>query len=140
MLQNFNSMCGKRQAVILSKDKGEARFHRAFNKDKDPVRHYRIDGDVIKSQNVNKCDFLLMNDGKKKVYFIELKGKKFLDALIQLDSTEQLLQKDLAGYEKNFRIIYRSNTHDIKSNDYKKFYLKHKGLVVAKTNGHEEDI
>lgn len=51
-----------------------------------------------------------------------------------------MLQNDLKGYEKNFRIVYRPNTHDIRSTDYKKFYLKHKGLVVAKTNLLEESI
>lgn len=140
MLQNFKSMCEKKQAIIVSKDKGEGRIHRAFNTDKDTVRQYQIDGYVINSQTLNKCDFLLMNDIKKKAYLIEVKGKKLLDALKQLDSTEQLLQNDLKGYEKNFRIVYRPNTHDIHSTDYKKFYLKHKGLVVAKTNLLEESI
>lgn len=74
MLNNFHSICEEKQKIIVSKDSGTARIHRAVNIDGDYVRHYKIDGNVISDKTVKKCDFLLLNDSKKDAYLIEVKG------------------------------------------------------------------
>lgn len=140
MLENFNSICEEKQKIIVSRDSGETRIHRAFNVNDNFVRHYRIDGVVIMDQNEKKCDFLLLNDTKKVAYIIEVKGTDLNTALKQLENTERLLAEDLVGFMKKIRIVYRANTHAIHSNEYKKFCLRHNGNVIAKTNVLEEKI
>lgn len=121
MLEKFTSLCDARQKVIVSKDAGSSKLHRARNVDGNLVRHYRIDGDVITSKDVQKCDFLLLNDDKKNAYLIELK-------------------QDLNGYQKHFRIVYSSNTHAIRSSEYVKFRMDKKGNVKASTDLLDEAI
>lgn len=140
MLENCNSLCEKRQKVIVSKDRHAKPEHRGINRDECTVRHYRIDGDVIASKAVKKCDYLLLNDDKYQAYLIELKGTSLLDAIEQLENTEQILKQDLSGFEKNFRIVYRSNTHAVHSIDYNKFYKRKKGKVRAATDRIEDVI
>lgn len=140
MLNNFHSICEEKQKIIVSKDSGTARIHRAVNIDGDYVRHYKIDGNVISDKTVKKCDFLLLNDSKKDAYLIEVKGTDILTSIKQLESTELILRSDLREYEKKFRIVYRANTHAITSTEYKKFVIRHNGNVVARTDRMEEYI
>lgn len=77
MLNNFHSICEEKQKIIVSKDSGTARIHRAVNIDGDYVRHYKIDGNVISDKTVKKCDFLLLNDSKKDAYLYRSKGNRY---------------------------------------------------------------
>lgn len=142
MLEKYSSLCKKQQKKIKSQDKGSSRvYHLAVNNDGNLVRHYKIDGDVINITNTKKCDFLLINDDKKNAYLIELKGTDIQSAIEQLESTEKLLEKNLKGYEKYYRIVYHANTHAIHGSRYTKFAAR-KGIkyVKAKTSFIEENI
>lgn len=142
MLEKYKSLCEDRQKIIKSQDKGNSRvYHLAKNGDRNLVRHYQIDGVVIDSASTKKCDFLLINDGKRNAYLIELKGTDILSALEQLENTECILRNELAGYQMYYRIVYRANTHGIRASRYTKFVAK-KGIdrVLAKTNCIEENI
>lgn len=140
MLNRYQSICQGRQKIIVSKDSGSARTHRALNVRRDDVRHYRIDGYVIDDKTVRKCDFLLLNDTKQDAYLIEVKGKDILSAIEQLEQTEKQLREELKGYHTKYRIVYRSNTHAVHSTEFKKFYLRHHGNVKAETDCLEEEI
>ena len=85
MLDKYKSMCQERQKIIVSRDQGAARVHQARNVDSDLVRHYQIDGYVICDPSVRKCDFLLLDDTKKKAYLIEVKGTDIKHAVGQLE-------------------------------------------------------
>lgn len=78
-LIGFHSLCELRQRIIVSRDEGQAREHRAQNVDGCRVSHYKIDGTVIRDAS-KRCDFLLMNDDLSDAYLIELKGTNIEDA------------------------------------------------------------
>lgn len=138
-LKQFHSLCPSQAPLIVSRDKGQGREHRAKNPGRNQVRHYQIDGVVIREMT-EKCDFLLLNDTKRTAYLIELKGKHLLDAIKQLINTARLLEDSLLGFCINYRIVYRSNTHAIRSSEYARFRRSVGGLVRAQTDRIEETI
>ena len=74
LLTPEKSLCEKNQAIVVSRDKGTRREHRAANPQRQfELRHYKLDGELVRQQTC--CDFLLINDSGKKAYFIELKGE-----------------------------------------------------------------
>lgn len=80
LLTEERSLCEKNQSIVVSRDRGTAREHRAVNPDRRySLRHYKMDGDLIKQEKC--CDYLLVNDSSKKAYFIELKGRNIDDAV-----------------------------------------------------------
>ncbi|MCD7965898.1 MAG: hypothetical protein LUG90_09045 [Clostridiaceae bacterium] len=140
MLNDYQSLCQPQAKVVVSRDSGAKRTHRAINADEDFVRHYRIDGDVIRDKTIRKCDFLLLNDTKKNAYLIEVKGTDLLSSVAQLENTEKILKEDLRDYQKKLRIVYRSNTHAVTSTEFKRFCFRHGGNVIARTDLLEEYI
>ena len=59
------TLCDKNQGIIVSRDKGSQVLHGAINpKRAFDVRHYQLDGDIIKQEKC--CDYLLVNDTRKK--------------------------------------------------------------------------
>jgi len=103
-LAEFASKCDERADKITSRE--NKKEHIAINKDKSAVRQLQIDGDVIKDENIKKCDYLVLNDDKNTAYFIELKGNKIKDAIQQIDATVKKFEKDLKDYTKNLRIVF----------------------------------
>ncbi len=138
-LQNFQSLCNKHASQIVSRDKKNPQYHKAVNREKDYVTHYRIDGVVIKSGD--KCDFLLINEEKKVAYLIELKGSDLAEAAEQLEATEKVLKQELSAYNLQYRIVAnKCKTQEIYSTKYKKYRMRWKGQLVQKTGYIEENI
>lgn len=82
LLTPERTLCEKNQSVIVSKDKGSQVQHRAINPERIyEMRHYKLDGDLVKQEKC--CDFLLVNDTKRKAYFIELKGGNIDEAVLE---------------------------------------------------------
>lgn len=54
------SRCKETQKIIVSQDNKSSRKHIAHNDGGFRVRHYRLDGDLVKQEKC--CDFLLLND------------------------------------------------------------------------------
>ncbi len=119
-LDPADSDCEKNQKIIVSKDNGERRTHKAMNPGGGfDVRHYRLDGNLV--QNQTCCDFLLLNDTGKKAYFIELKGQNVKRAVEQLLAGEALCKDNLEKYEPDYRIVAsKSRTHDLQPNNFRK--------------------
>lgn len=117
MLENYKSQCQERQKIIVSRDRksGNQSEHKANNKKKDRVRHYFLDDDNIIENSVQRCDYLLLNDDKKRAYFIELKGKAIEHAKCQIESAESLVAEDIEGYTRFYRIVYRARTQNVRS-------------------------
>lgn len=138
-LQKFESICDKYALQIVSRDRGNPQYHRANNQDKSYVTHYKIDGVVLKLDN--KCDFLLMNEEKKKAYLIELKGSDLVEAAQQLAATEAALRQELRGYNLQYRIVAnKCKTQEIYSSAYRKYQIRWKGRLIQKTGYIEESI
>ena len=112
ILRNYKSRCSERQKSIVSEEKRSK--HTANNKHNQKVRQYQIDGYVITSKGVDKCDFLVLNDEKKTAYFIELKGSKMQKAIKQLKNTAEMLKANLCGYTFYYRVVFSgSATHSV---------------------------
>ena len=92
-----------RPKEIISREK--LNRHIAKNNDNCLARQLRIDGYVI-TENIKKCDYLVLNDDKCAAYFIELKGSDITGAIEQIEQTVKKLEKDLRGYDKKLRIVY----------------------------------
>ncbi len=110
LLTQDKSLCESRQKIIVSRDAGTQRKHRANNpQQKYNVRHYKLDGNIISQRTC--CDFLLINDSLKNAYFIELKGGNIDEAVPQLEAGYQLFRSELTGYKFYFRrnIIIQRN-------------------------------
>lgn len=94
-----------------------------------------IDGDVITSKQIDKCDYLVLNDDKQTAYLIELKGSDFSHAVLQLKQTKKELCSDIKGYKTFMRIVFSGNaTHSINKSEYLKWQMKHgkiNGIYVA---------
>ena len=118
------TLCGKNQSIIVSKDKGNQVQHRAINPEKIyDVRHYKLDGDLVKQEKC--CDFLLINDTRRKAYLIELKGGNIDEAVSQLEAGEKKCRNELQGYTFLYRIVCsKAKTHNIRSPKYRKFKEK----------------
>lgn len=103
------SICGERQKIIVSEEKG--RSHRALNqKHSYFVRQYRLDGDIVKYEKC--CDFLVLNDSQKRAYFIELKGTSIKDAAKQLESAIIRFKSEILFYKIFLRIVRKNmRTH-----------------------------
>lgn len=140
ILDNAESLCERDQKIIVSKDEKTQRRHRAVNeKQKSQVRHFKLDGVLL--TNEKSCDFLLINDTKKKAYCIELKGRNITDAIPQLEAGEQFCKKELPDYEVHFRLICsKARTHEINTPNYRRFKEKNRNRFICATDNYEEKI
>lgn len=138
LLTEEKSICSKNQRIVTSKDDGESRIHRAINPDaRFDLRHYKLDGDIFTQSKC--CDFLLINDTRKKAYFIELKGSQVDKAIDQLEAGEQKCRSELIGYQLFYRIVCsKAKTHQIQNTKFRRFKEKHVNCFQMKENYMEE--
>lgn len=138
-LAGAESLCEKNQKEIVSKDRRCKTEHRAVNKGLNDVYHYKLDGELIKQQTC--CDFLLLNDTKKRAYLIELKGSDVIKGIKQLEHGERHFRTELDGYRILYRLVCtRAKTHNMESNTVRKFRAKHREDFLCKVNIIMEDI
>lgn len=137
-LTEDKSLCQRNQKIIVSKDQRSTVQHRATNpQGMFDVRHYKLDGDIIKYQKC--CDFLLVNDTRKKAYFIELKGGNIDEAISQLEEGVKIFKDELVNYTVFYRIVCsKAKTHNIKGNIYRKFAEKKGTYLKCKENRLDE--
>lgn len=128
------SLCEKNQAIVVSKDRGTQREHRAANPQKKfDLRHYKLDGDLF--NQIKCCDFLLVNDSKNKAYLIELKGGNIDEAVEQLKAGEQKCKDELRSYAFFYRIVCsKARTHKLQSLKFRKFKEKCGSRLIMKEN------
>lgn len=141
-LNGYLSSCEERQPIIVSRDVGTKREHRAINKNICRVTQYKVDGDVTRDTSI-RCDYLVMNDDLKEAYLIELKGSDIEHALEQLEATAKRFQNELREYFVKYRIVCsRARTQAIYGSKCKKFKQKHSrsGEFVCRENLIEEQI
>lgn len=140
LLTAENSHCEERQKIIVSRDHGTSREHRAYNREqKYCIRHYKLDGELVKQQKC--CDFLLINDTCRRAYFIELKGGNVDEAIPQLEKATRICRPELEGYEYYYRIVQsKARTHDLKKLSFRKFKDKCGSRLRYQTERMEEDL
>ena len=140
LLTKERSLCEEFQKEIVSKDKGSRVRHIAHNRQPlKAVRHYKLDGDIFKQEKM--CDYLLINDSDKRAYFVELKGSKIDESILQLESGRNRCKEELKGYEFYFRLVSsKARTHDIKKNSFRKFQDKYGKFFKHATQQMEENL
>lgn len=79
----------ERKIVVLREPK-ESREYRLENKSSKEVVVYQIDGGIITSNDVQKCDFGVFTEDNI-LFLVELKGADYIHALEQIISTVGLL-------------------------------------------------
>ena len=120
-LNEQDSLCERYQRIIVSEEKGKK--HTADNKNSHEVRHYRLDGGLVKQQLC--CDYLLLDDTGKKAYYIELKGKDMEHAVEQVIAGEKICERLLKGYLSFYRIVTsKSRTHNNQPSNFRKLLSK----------------
>lgn len=138
-LKNHESLCPPNASQIVSRDKRNKQYHKGQNVDRSYVTHYQIDGVVIK--NGSRCDFLLINEDKKRAYLIELKGSDLVKAAEQLEATEKVLKNELQEYDMRYRIVAnKCKTQEIQSSAYRKYQIKWKKNLIQASEKIEEKI
>ena len=125
--------------VYVSAEKG--RKHIANNPGGQyEVRHYRLDGDVVKNEVC--CDFILLNDSCLDAYYIELKGSDLVRAVEQVEAGQRLFRGILNEYTSYFRIVTsKTRTQDLNSTRFRHFQRTvGKDRIIVKTNKIEETL
>lgn len=119
LLDPNRSKCEKYQKRIVSKDHGSRVQYIAINpEERFEVRHYQLDGDLVKNRQCN--DFLVLNDTTKKAYYIELKGRDIKKAVEQLQAGEKICKAELPRYVSFFRVVAsKSKTHQMWPKNYR---------------------
>lgn len=142
-LSRYESHCVPDQPKIISIDRGSKCQHEAVNRSRQNVRQYHVDGEVIADQNIEKCDWMVLNDDAEKAYLIELKGSDIHKAARQMDSTYRMMKETLSNYKFHYRIIYRTGTQrlkDAKTIRWKEECKKQKIDVVIHEKQYSENI
>ena len=114
--------------------------HVGQNINRQSVRHFKIDGDVITSTDIQKCDFLLLNDEAQTSYYIELKGSDLAKAIDQIDNTISMISASIPQYRIFRRIIYRTGSHSIKTSKVTFWQKKHGRTAQIKERMLRENI
>lgn len=98
----------------------------------------RIDGGVINSQQIGKCDFGFIRHNNNDFYFVELKGKDIDTGFEQLKSTISIFNKQLIKIPKNQRFGFIVSSKIPKSgtdvNNLKQKFAKDLGKVLKIQN------
>jgi hypothetical protein len=74
------------------------------------VRRYTVDGGLIQDDRAKKCDYLFEVGNISCVFYVELKGTGYADAIEQLRTT--IIHEDI---EKRHRCVPRKEAHVVLS-------------------------
>ena len=142
-LKDYSSDCERYQKIITCKDKHNPQTYTAYNKELNEVYKYRVDGYVI--EDGERCDYLVWNETKKSVYFIELKGSDIPKAVRQIEETEKVLKtrfkKEFELVKAFYRVVLNKTcTHGLDNNKVKRFKINHPGQCEFRTASIKEEI
>ena len=115
--------------------------HIGLNGARERVRQYQIDGGVLpKGQQLERCDYLLINDDRRSAYFIELKGSDLKKAIAQIETSVQMIAASLPGHTFYKRIIYHTGTKAMQNSDVLKWKKRNAGRALIKLKEWTESI
>lgn len=120
-----------RKNISVSENKKKYLLH---NSDGNLIAVFHVDGGMIQGNDVLRCDNLILDVIGMKAIFVELKGTDLSHALVQINSTIDMLKSDVAEYSKCARIVTsnRTNVPNIKANpNYIKLYKKADVKITA---------
>lgn len=103
-----------RKKVVIEENRKK---YELLNPNSDRIANFHIDGGMIPSPNITKCDNLLIDTDSDVAIFIELKGTDLKHALKQIEVMIDKLSNDLMNYRIFARIVTsnRTNVPNIKT-------------------------
>lgn len=124
---DINQYKPRREGEYLEFTSSENRCtHIGRNPKQDHIRQFKVDGEVLKAGTPEqRCDYLLLNDTRRKAYYIELKGSDIPKAIEQIENTILLLSSSITKYQSFPRIVYRTGSHKIQDSKVLKWRKKY---------------
>jgi hypothetical protein len=112
-ISNCLQQVDMRKQIVVEENKKK---YELKNKDH-IVAVYQVDGKLISSKEISKCDNLIVDLDSKIAIFVELKGSNLRHAFEQIDSTITQLEPYLKPYTMCARIVTsnRTNVPNIKA-------------------------
>lgn len=106
----------------------KGKTYKLLNASKYKIKKVRIDNCILQNEGQRRCDYLLSidDDNIRKVFFVELKGERLIDAVKQIHSTITYLKEEFKGFQLEARIVGSKDVPNIKNNPH---YLKLKKIV-----------
>jgi len=143
----LNHKCICKQCEINTDKKnlvarGSKTEYRLINEGRKSFDKYVVDDCLLKlKEREEKCDYLFMIIDMKEAFFIECKGSDILKAIRQLDSSINILGRELAGFVFKGRIIpTKVYSPDLRTLEHKRLRAKLKGELEIKNKVFEEII
>lgn len=113
-----------RRHISISENRKKYLLH---NDVADFIAVFHVDGGMIQSHEIIKCDNLVLDATSMKAIFVELKGTNLAHALEQVNTTIDMLSSDVTEYSLFARIVTsnRTNVPNIRTNsNYIRLYKK----------------
>jgi len=81
--------------------------YRLINSSRVEVKKIKVDKCLPQKEMEKRCDYLMRVDdqGIRRAIFIELKGKRLVDAIKQIQDTIDYLKKEFEGFQLDARIV-----------------------------------
>lgn len=128
-----------RKIISLKDKRASSSKYVCQNENKKRVMVYKVDDGIIKSKDIGKCDYALYNYDDDIVFFIELKGSDYEQAIEQIDSTIRNLitSKSIEINVINARVVLaKVRTPEINTTKEIKLKIllnKYKGILTKQT-------
>lgn len=141
-MQQCLKSCDTRRMIAVEENKKQYILHNTG----DIIAVYRVDGQMITSLDITKCDNLLVDTTSLLVVFIELKGTDLRHALEQIENTCSNVLQAFDQYRLYARIVTspRTNVPNLKTDpQYKriqKAFMMHGGNLKTGSNRMVESI
>lgn len=116
----------ERRTKVVFYDRKEPREYRVKNENKKHLIGYKVDGGIVTSCDIQKCDYALYTEDDK-IYLIELKGGNYKKALGQISKTidNLIVNVGIKAREVNGRIVLsKCKAPAVYDNDEKKLIAK----------------
>lgn len=137
-INNFSPCKSGRLPIVSVSEKGCE--YQGKNDDRNVIRLFHIDGYIIEGTSGKKCDYLILNDTNRKVFYIELKGTDIKKATEQLDNAIKEINSSI-GYEVYPRIVFKgSATHALRDSKIINWKKSWKGKAVIQRTPMIESI
>lgn len=120
-----------KKTIVVEENKKKLTIKNPENKD---IYKCKVDNGLIKSEKHKKCDFITITDDttREKLFFIELKGRKYDIAFKQILSTDSMIDSSNNKELKKEAFIITSRTPKATA-DYTRAIIKMKERFEAKS-------
>ncbi len=130
MLFEGKSQCSSNARTVVCAENHNQ--HILHNPDLLNIYQYRVDGDIIRNTNGEKCDYIVEVEtaDKPTAYVIELKGSDLEKAISQIETTINRFDLTKSHNVLPRVVIHRVNVHQVKGSVYRSHKKKYPYTMV----------